>query len=157
MTGWRLGYIGAPNKIANACTKIQGQFTSGTSSITQRAAISALRKKPDFTKKMNIEFMKRRDMAVKMLEKIPNIKFNIPQGAFYIFIDFSSYLNTKYKSFKIKSNDDLSMYLLNNAEVATVSGSAFGNKECIRISIASSKKDIKEALNRIKNVLKKLT
>ena len=157
MTGWRLGYIGAPNKIAKACTKIQGQFTSGTSSITQRAAISALRKKPDFTKKMNIEFMKRRDMAVKMLEKIPNIKFNIPQGAFYIFIDFSSYLNTKYKSFKIKSNDDLSMYLLNNAEVATVSGSAFGNKECIRISIASSKKDIKEALNRIKNVLKKLT
>ena len=86
-----------------------------------------------------------------------NACFGRQQGAFYIFIDFSSYLNTKYKSFKIKSNDDLSMYLLNNAEVATVSGSAFGNKECIRISIASSKKDIKEALNRIKNVLKKLT
>ena len=157
MTGWRLGYIGAPNNIANACIKIQGQFTSGTSSITQRAAISALSRKPDFTKKMNNEFMKRRDMAVKILEKIPKIKFNIPEGAFYIFIDFSYYFNKKFNSVKIKNNDNLSMYLINNAEVATVSGSAFGNKECIRISIASSKKEIKEALIRINDALKKLT
>ena len=157
MTGWRLGYIGAPNNIANACIKIQGQFTSGTSSITQRAAISALSRKPDFTKKMNNEFMKRRDMAVKILEKIPKIKFNIPEGAFYIFIDFSYYFNKKFNSVKIKNNDNFSMYLINNAEVATVSGSAFGNKECIRISIASSKKEIKEALIRINDALKKLT
>lgn len=157
MTGWRLGYIGAPNNIANACIKIQGQFTSGTSSITQRAAISALSRKPDFTKKMNNEFMKRRDMAVKILEKIPKIKFNIPEGAFYIFIDFSYYFNKKFNSVKIKNNDNLSMYLINSAEVATVSGSAFGNKECIRISIASSKKEIKEALIRINDALKKLT
>ena len=157
MTGWRLGYIGAPNNIANACIKIQGQFTSGTSSITQRAGISALSRKPDFTKKMNNEFMKRRDMAVKILEKIPKIKFNIPEGAFYIFIDFSYYFNKKFNSVKIKNNDNFSMYLINNAEVATVSGSAFGNKECIRISIASSKKEIKEALIRINDALKKLT
>lgn len=157
MTGWRLGYIGAPNNIANACIKIQGQFTSGTSSITQRAGISALSRKPDFTKKMNNEFMKRRDIAVKILEKIPKIKFNIPEGAFYIFIDFSYYFNKKFNSLKIKNNDNLSMYLINNAEVATVSGSAFGNKECIRISIASSKKEIKEALIRINDALKKLT
>ena len=157
MTGWRLGYLGAPIDIANGCIKIQGQFTSGTCSITQRAAITALSEKPDFTKKMNTKFKSRRDMAINCLSNIPNIKFKIPDGAFYIFIDFSFYFRKNFKNKKIKNNDNLSMFLLQNAEVATVSGSAFGDKNCIRISIASSKKELKNAILRIEKALKKLT
>jgi len=157
MTGWRLGYLGAPIDIANACNKIQGQFTSGTCSITQRAAIIALSKKPVFTQKMNIEFQSRRDMVIKYLAKVPGLKFKIPDGAFYVFIDFSFYFKKYFHKKQLKNNDDLSMFLLQHAEVATVSGSAFGNKKCIRISIASSKSELKVAMNRIQEVLKKLT
>jgi len=157
MTGWRLGYLGAPIDIANACNKIQGQFTSGTCSITQRAAITALSVKPDFTQKMNIEFQSRRDMVIKYLAKIPGLKFKIPDGAFYIFIDFSFYFKKYFRKKQLKNNDDLSMFLLQHAEVATVSGSAFGNNECIRISIASSKNELKIAMTRIQEALKQLT
>ena len=156
MTGWRLGYLGAPIDIANGCIKIQGQFTSGTCSITQRAAITALNEKPDFTKKMNDKFKNRRDIAIKYLTNIPRLKFKIPDGAFYIFVDFSYYFKKSFENKKIQNNDNLSMFLLQNAEVATVSGSAFGNKKCIRISIASSKDELKKAILRIQESLKKL-
>ena len=157
MTGWRLGYLGAPKKITNACIKIQGQFTSGTCSITQKAAVSALSKKPSFTKRMKEEFQKRRDLTINLLEDIPGIKIPKPDGAFYIFSDFSYYFNKKNNNKLIKNNDDLSMFLLEEAEVATVSGSAFGDENCIRISIASSKNDLIKAISRIKKCLAKLS
>ncbi len=157
MTGWRLGYLGAPKKITDACIKIQGQFTSGTCSITQKAAVSALSKKPSFTKRMKEEFQKRRDLTINLLEDIPGIKIPKPDGAFYIFSDFSYYFNKKTNNKLIKNNDDLSMFLLEEAEVATVSGSAFGDENCIRISIASSKNDLIKAISRIKKCLAKLS
>ncbi len=156
MTGWRLGYLGAPKKIANACIKIQGQFTSGTCSIAQKAAVTALSKNPIFTKKMKSEFQNRRDLTIKLLKDIPGLKIPKPDGAFYIFIDFSFYFNKKYKNKLIQNNDDLSMFFLEEAEVATVSGSAFGDQNCIRISIASSENDLIEAISRIKKNLSKL-
>ncbi len=157
MTGWRLGYLGAPKKITDACIKIQGQFTSGTCSITQKAAVSALSKKPSFTKRMKEEFQKRRDLTINLLEDIPGIKIPKPDGAFYIFSDFSYYFNKKTNNKSIKNNDDLSMFLLEEAEVATVSGSAFGDENCIRISIASSENDLIKAISRIKKCLAKLS
>ena len=157
MTGWRLGYLGAPTKITKACIKLQGQFTSGTCSITQRAAISALQKKPDFTKKMKNKFLIRRNLTMNLLKNIEGIKVPEPKGAFYIFADFSYYFNKKYKQKIIKNNDELSLFLLEEGEVATVSGSAFGDNNCIRISIASSEKDLKTAISRIKKCLSKLS
>ena len=157
MTGWRLGYLGAPVKIANACIKIQGQFTSGTCSITQKAAVSALSKNPIFTINMKKEFEKRRNLTIKLLQDIPGLKIPKPEGAFYIFSDFSCYFNKKNKNKLIKNNDDLSMFLLEEAEVATVSGSAFGDQNCIRISIASSENDLIDAISRIKKHLSKLS
>ena len=157
MTGWRLGYLGAPKKIANACIKIQGQFTSGTCSIAQKAAVTALSKNPSFTKKMKSEFQNRRDLTIKLLKDIPGIKIPKPDGAFYIFVDFSFYYSKKYKNKLIQNNDDLSMFFLEEAEVATVSGSAFGDQNCIRISIASSESDLKIAISRIKKNLSKLS
>ena len=157
MTGWRLGYLGAPTKITKACIKLQGQFTSGTCSITQRAAISALLKKPDFTKEMKNKFLIRRNLTMNLLKNIEGIKVPEPKGAFYIFADFSYYFNKKYKQKIIKNNDELSLFLLEEGEVATVSGSAFGDNNCIRISIASSEKDLKTAISRIKKCLSKLS
>ena len=157
MTGWRLGYLGAPTKITKACIKLQGQFTSGTCSITQRAAISALQKKPDFTKEMKNKFLIRRNLTMNLLKNIEGIKVPEPKGAFYIFADFSYYFNKKYKQKIIKNNDELSLFLLEEGEVATVSGSAFGDNNCIRISIASSEKDLKTAISRIKKCLSKLS
>lgn len=157
MTGWRLGYLGAPKKIADACIKIQGQFTSGTCSITQKAAVSALSENPIFTKKMKNEFQKRRDLTMLLFQDIPGIKIPKPDGAFYIFLDFSYYFNKKYENTLIKNNDDLSMFLLEKAEVATVSGSAFGDSNCVRISIASCENDLIKAVSRIKKYLSKLS
>ncbi len=157
MTGWRLGYLGAPRQIADACIKIQGQFTSGTCSITQKAGVFALSKNPVFTKKMKDEFKKRRDLTINLLQDIPGIKITKPEGAFYIFLDFSYYFHKKYNNTLIKNNDDLSMFLLKKAEVATVSGSAFGDSNCIRISIASSENDLIKAISRIKKYLSKLS
>ena len=157
MTGWRLGYLGAPKKIADACIKIQGQFTSGTCSITQKAALAALSKNPDFTLKMKNEFENRRDLVFNLISEIPEIKKTKPEGAFYMFLDFLNFFNKNLKGKEITNNDDLSMFFLEEAEVATVSGSAFGDKNCIRISIASSKNDLIEAISRLKKSLSKLS
>ena len=157
MTGWRLGYLGAPTKITKACIKLQGQFTSGTCSITQRAAISALLKKPDFTNEMKNKFLIRRNLTIELLKNIKGIKVPEPEGAFYVFADFSYYFNKKYKQKIINNNDELSLFLLEEGEVATVSGSAFGDNNCIRISIASSENDLITAISRIKKCLSKLS
>ena len=158
MTGWRVGYIGAPEFIASACNKIQGQITSATCSIAQKATQAAVLSKPeDSTNYMKIEFKKRRDLIVNQLSRIEGIKCNVPDGAFYVFPDISYFFDKKDENNSvIKNSNDLSMYLLNNAHVATVAGAAFGTNECIRISYATSTKNITEATQRIKKSLEKL-
>ena len=156
MTGWRFGYLGAPQKIAEACIKMQGQITSATCSITQRAAITALSEKPKFTKEMCNIFEKRRNLMIKLLSEIKGLKLNTPKGAFYIFPDISHYIGKKHKEKYIHNADDLSMFLLEDAGVATVSGSAFGVENHIRISYAASDLELKQACELIKNSLKKL-
>jgi len=158
MTGWRVGYIGAPEFIARACNKIQGQITSATCSIAQKATQAAVLSKPeDSTNYMKIEFKKRRDLIVNQLSQIEGIKCNVPDGAFYVFPDISYFFDKKDENNSIiKNSNDLSMYLLNDAHVATVAGAAFGTNECIRISYATSTKNIIEATQRIKKSLKKL-
>lgn len=157
MTGWRLGYLGAPKWIADACTKMQGQFTSATSSITQRAAISALEADPSVTKNMKDAFEDRRDYILELLNKIPGLIVNKPEGAFYVFPDISSYFGKKTPKGDVISNaTDLSMYLLDEALVAIVTGEAFGSPNCIRIAYSTSKEQIKIAIDRISNALKQL-
>ena len=158
MTGWRVGYIGAPEFIASACNKIQGQITSATCSIAQKATQAAVLSKPeDSTNYMKIEFKKRRDLIVNQLSQIEGIKCNVPDGAFYVFPDISYFFNKKHENNSVmKNSNDLSMYLLNDAHVATVAGAAFGTNECIRISYATSTKNIIEATQRIKKSLEKL-
>ena len=158
MTGWRVGYIGAPEFIACACNKIQGQITSATCSIAQKATQAAVLSKPeDSTNYMKIEFKKRRDLIVNQLSQIEGIKCNVPDGAFYVFPDISYFFDKKDENNSvIKNSNDLSMYLLNDAHVATVAGAAFGTNECIRISYATSTKNIIEATQRIKKSLEKL-
>ena len=159
MTGWRVGFIGAPLWIANACSKIQGQVTSATCAVAQKATQEAMLSDPrKTTKKMRDTFLKRRDLVVKLIKEIPNIKCNLPKGAFYIFPDVSFYFGKKNNNNNIiKNADDLCMYLLNNAFVACVSGSAFGNDNCIRISYATSENILIEGINRIKNQLEQLS
>ena len=158
MTGWRVGYIGAPEFIASACNKIQGQITSATCSIAQKATQAAVLSKPeDSTNYMKIQFKKRRDLIVNQLSQIEGIKCNVPDGAFYVFPNISYFFDKKDENNSvIKNSNDLSMYLLNNAHVATVAGAAFGTNECIRISYATSTKNIAEATQRIKKSLEKL-
>ena len=158
MTGWRVGYIGAPEFIASACNKIQGQITSATCSIAQKATQAAVLSKPeDSTNYMKIEFKKRRDLIVNQLSQIEGIKCNVPDGAFYVFPDISYFFDKKNENNSvIKNSNDLSMYLLNDAHVATVAGAAFGTNECIRISYATSTKNIIQATQRIKKSLEKL-
>ena len=158
MTGWRVGYIGAPEFIASACNKIQGQITSATCSIAQKATQAAVLSKPeDSTNYMKIEFKKRRDLIVNQLSQIEGIKCNVPDGAFYVFPDISYFFDKKDGDNSIiKNSNDLSMYLLNDAHVATVAGAAFGTNECIRISYATSTKNIIQATQRIKKSLEKL-
>ncbi|MEO6902824.1 MAG: pyridoxal phosphate-dependent aminotransferase [Bacteroidia bacterium] len=156
MTGWRLGYIGAPLQIAEACEKIQGQFTSGTCSISQMAAITALKANPSVSFEMRDAFKKRRDLVLGLLNEIPGIKVNIPDGAFYLFPNVSSYYGKSYNSITIKNSSDLSMYLLNEGNIALVSGDAFGDDDCIRFSYAASEKILIEGLKRIKEALAKL-
>ena len=158
MTGWRVGFIGAPLWIANACSKIQGQVTSATCAVAQKATQEAMLSDPrKTTKKMRDTFLKRRDLVVKLIKEIPNVKCNLPKGAFYIFPDVSFYFGKKNNNNIIKNADDLCMYLLNNAFVACVSGSAFGNDNCIRISYATSENILIEGINRIKNQLEQLS
>lgn len=156
MTGWRLGYIGASKEIAAACTKIQGQFTSGTSSITQKASIAALEADPAVLKDMINAFHGRRDLVLSMLNEIEGVKTNVPEGAFYVFPDVSYFYGKSFEGETIKDANDLSMYLLNYAHVAIVTGEAFGDSNCIRISYAASEETLKEAMKRIRVALEKL-
>jgi len=156
MTGWRLGFVAAPLPIAKAMTKIQGQFTSATCSITQRAGIYAFNADLDDTKEMVKEFRKRRDHILEVAREIPGIKVHEPQGAFYIFPDVSAYFGKFFADDIINNADDLCMYLLQKGLVATVTGNAFGEPNCIRISYATSIAKIDEGMSRIKEALAKL-
>ncbi|MDJ1491761.1 pyridoxal phosphate-dependent aminotransferase [Cytophagaceae bacterium DM2B3-1] len=153
MTGWRLGYIAAAKWIADACDKIQGQVTSGTCSITQKAAVAALTGPLDDTRKMAEAYRRRRDLVIGKLREIPGLKISVPQGAFYAFPDMSSYFGKSDGTNKINNADDLAMYLLNVGHVATVSGAAFGAPNCIRLSTAASDENLTEAISRIKTAL----
>ncbi|MFC4723405.1 pyridoxal phosphate-dependent aminotransferase [Geojedonia litorea] len=153
MTGWRIGYIGAPEWIAKACTKMQGQITSGANSIAQRAVITALTESPSRVQYMVDQFKTRRDLILSLLNDIQGIKTNIPEGAFYVFPDVSYYFGKTLKGKTINSAADFSLYLLEEAHVATVSGEDFGDDNCIRISYAASQEQIIEALRRIKEAL----
>ena len=153
MTGWRIGYIGAPEWIARACNKVQGQVTSGANCIAQRAVITALNENPDKIEYMVEEFKTRRDLILELLGEIKGFNCNIPDGAFYVFPDISHYFGRTIDGFEINNASDMSMFLLEKALVATVTGNAFGNPNCIRISYAASKEQIVEAVKRIKSVI----
>lgn len=153
MTGWRIGYIGAPEFIAKACTKMQGQVTSGANSIAQRATITAVDADPSVLNEMVSAFKSRRDLVVKLIKEIPGLKINVPEGAFYVFPDVSSFFGKTLHGTLINNADDFSMYLLSEANVATVTGDAFGNPNCIRFSYAASEELLIEAMKRIKEVL----
>ena len=165
MTGWRLGYMGAPEWIAGACEKLQGQITSGTCTISQMAAITALRAEPSSALEMRDAFKKRRDRFLELLKEVPGFRTNIPQGAFYIFPEVSSYFGRELpqgislegeSKTKIINANDLCLYLLNEANVATVPGDAFGEPDHIRFSFVVSEEKLAEAVERIKKALRKL-
>ncbi|MBT3872017.1 MAG: pyridoxal phosphate-dependent aminotransferase [Flavobacteriaceae bacterium] len=153
MTGWRIGYIGGPEWIARACNKMQGQITSGANCIAQRATITALESSPSKIQYMVDAFKERRTLILGLLSEIPGFKTNQPQGAFYVFPDISYFFGKELQGVKINNASDLSMYLLEKANVATVTGDAFGSPNCIRISYAASEENIIEALKRIKKAL----
>ncbi|WP_405209341.1 pyridoxal phosphate-dependent aminotransferase [Aquimarina sp. LLG6339-5] len=153
MTGWRIGYIGAPKAIARACNKMQGQVTSGANCIAQRAVITALEAPVSKIQYMVDEFKNRRKLILDLLAEIPGFECNEPEGAFYVFPDVSYYFGKTIDGNTIKNASDFSMFLLEQANVATVTGDAFGNGNCIRISYAASTEQIKEAINRIKKAL----
>ena len=156
MTGWRLGYIGASKLIADACNKVQGQFTSATCSIAQRASIAAMKADPAVLQDMIKAFKSRRDLVLGMLKEMPGVKANTPEGAFYIFPDISYFIGKKYKDTTITSAHDLCLYLLSEAMVALVSGESFGANNCIRISYAASEDTLVKAMTRVKEALAKL-
>ncbi|HCM60724.1 MAG TPA: aspartate aminotransferase [Bacteroidales bacterium] len=156
MTGWRIGYIGAPLWLAKACIKLQGQFTSGVCSIAQRAALAAVSSRSDSRERMREAFLRRRDLICRLLGEIPGLKVRVPQGAFYVMPDISNFLGKSYNGNVMKNADDLTFYLLAEARVAMVSGTAFGAENCIRISYATSDDRITEAVKRIKEALAKL-
>ena len=156
MTGWRLGYIGAPKVIADACNKVQGQFTSGTCSITQKAAIAAMKADPSVLKDMIAAFNNRRKLVLSALNEMPGVNANVPVGAFYVFPEISSFFGKSYNGFTVHNADDMCLYLLSEALVALVTGDAFGDPNCIRISYAASEETLTEAMKRIKEALAKL-
>ncbi|PWE00044.1 pyridoxal phosphate-dependent aminotransferase [Marinilabilia rubra] len=153
MTGWRIGYIAAPEWLASACSRIQGQYTSGANSISQKAALAAIEGPMDYTFKMVEAFRRRKDLVVKLAREIPGLKVNDPAGAFYLFPNVSSFLGKSYNGKTIENARDMSFYLLEVAHVATVTGTAFGNKNCIRFSYATSDDLLVEAMKRIKKAL----
>ena len=156
MTGWRLGYIGAPLEIAKACSKVQGQFTSGANAIAQKAAVTALNEKSDEVTSMTSVFKQRRDLLIKEISKIAHLKVNKPEGAFYLFPDMSAYLGKSVGKYKIDNVNDFCMYLLEDALVATTPGDAFGCPHNFRISYATNDEQLIEAVSRIKKSLDKL-
>lgn len=153
MTGWRIGYLAAPEWIAKACYKIQGQITSGANTIAQRATITALKTPITTFQYMKDEFRKRRDIVVNLLREVKGFKVYEPQGAFYVFPDISYFFGKILRGRKINTASDFALYLLEEAGVATVTGEAFGDKNCIRLSYATSEKDLREAICRIKNAV----
>ena len=153
MPGWRMGYMGAPEWIVKACAKIQGQITSGANTIAQRASITALKAPLSKIQYMIDEYRKRRDIVYQLLNDIKGLKTNLPDGAFYFFPDVSYYFGKTLRGKQIQNASDLSIYLLEEANVATVTGDAFGNSKCLRLSYATSEKDLREALRRIKEAL----
>ena len=154
MTGWRIGYLGAPYWIAKACTKMQGQITSGANCIAQRATIAALEAPVSEIQYMIDEFKERRKLIIDLLNEIEGIKLNVPKGAFYVFPDVSSFFGKTIKGKKINNASEFSIFLLEEAHVATVTGEAFGSPNNIRISYAASKEEIKKAISRIKKAIK---
>jgi aspartate aminotransferase len=156
MTGWRLGYIGAPKEIADACVKIQGQFTSGANSITQRAAILAMKMDPAELEPMKAAFKARRDLIVKLFKEVPHVEVNNPQGAFYLFPKVSYYFGKSDGKVKIENAKDLCLWLLNEAHVALTPGGAFGAPEYFRLSYATSEEIIQKACERISKALSRL-
>tara|TARA_R110001592_G_scaffold20091_3_gene81949 strand:- start:11321 stop:12517 length:1197 start_codon:yes stop_codon:yes gene_type:complete len=153
MTGWRIGYIAAPKWIADGCTKMQGQFTSGTCSIAQKAAQAALEANPNVTDEMLKAFKNRRDLVLKLMGEIPGLKLNEPKGAFYVFPDVTNFFGKTDGETVINNSADLSTFILNKGLVALVSGDAFGNPDCIRLSYAASEETLTEAIKRIKSAL----
>lgn len=153
MTGWRIGYIGAPEYIARACTKIQGQITSGANCIAQRATITALKAPVSNIRYMIDKFKERRSLILNLLNEVEGFQCNEPEGAFYVFPNVSELFGKTFKGNKIENATDLSMYLLEEAHVATVTGEAFGNPDCIRISYAASEQEISQAIGQIKEAL----
>ena len=157
MTGWRIGYIAAPQWIAAACTKLQGQFTSGASGISQKAAEHAMKGGGALAAEMKAAFLKRRDFMIEGLRAIDGFEVNVPQGAFYIFPDVSALFGRKHAGGALSSGHDLAMYLLEAADVATVGGDAFGSPNCIRLSYAASDEQLAEALRRIERAVGELS
>jgi len=156
MTGWRIGYMAATKEIANACDKLQGQITSGTCSITQKAAIAACNGGLDSVYEMRDAFQKRRDLVYGLLTDIDGIKVNLPDGAFYFFPNISAFLGKSFNGTPLNTAEDLSLFILNEAHVSTVTGEAFGNPDCIRISYAASEEELKTAMSSIKKALSQL-
>ena len=156
MTGWRLGYIGAPKWIADACNKIQGQFTSAPCSIAQAAAAAAVEADPSISNHMLEAFLRRRDLMLNELSKVPGMKLNKPMGAFYLFPDVSALFGKSFEGRTIDNANDVAMYLMEEAHVATVSGAAFGTPECIRLSYAAADDVLIEAATRINKAVSKL-
>ncbi|UJH68177.1 pyridoxal phosphate-dependent aminotransferase [Allomuricauda sp. SCSIO 65647] len=153
MTGWRIGYIGAPEWIAKGCTKLQGQVTSGANAIAQRATIAALEASKSRIQYMIDKFHQRRDLVLGLLDHIDGFNVNVPEGAFYVFPDVSAFFGKTLNGTKISNASDFALYLLEHANVATVTGEAFGNPNCIRISYAASEAELKEAISRIAKVV----
>lgn len=153
MTGWRIGYLAAPEWIAKACNKVQGQVTSGTNAIAQRASIVALRAPKSKIQYMIDEFLKRRNLVLQLLGEIEGLKLNVPEGAFYVFPDVSSFFEKTLRGRTINNASDFSLYLLEEAGVATVTGEAFGDPKCIRLSYAASEEELRKAIARIKESL----
>ncbi len=156
MTGWRIGYIAAPEWIAKGCNKLQGQYTSGPCSVSQQAAVAAYEADQACVEEMRKAFERRRDLIVQLAKEIPGLEVNVPEGAFYLFPKCSSFYGKQYGGKTINNSTDLALYLLEEAHVATVGGDAFGDPDCFRMSYATSDDNIREALSRIKNALAKL-
>jgi len=156
MTGWRIGYLAAAKWIVKACNKLQGQYTSNSCTIAQKATVAALNGGLEYPMMMREAFERRRNLMVKGFSEIKGLKVNVPQGAFYIFPDFSNYLGKSFDGKVIKTTSDLALFLLDQAAVAAVSGDGFGQPECIRFSFATSDEKLVEAIARIKTALEKL-
>ncbi len=156
MTGWRIGYIAAPEWIVKGCNKLQGQYTSGPCSISQKAAVAAYTLSQDCVEEMRLAFERRRDLIVSLAKEIPGLEVNVPEGAFYLFPKCSSFYGKSDGARKIENASDLAMYLLEEGHVATVGGDAFGDPECFRMSYATSDDNIREAMRRIKVCLARL-